>query len=176
MANDEQIGARLTWHSRWPVPLPSPYMVVGLLFFVFTSVAPYSIIPSVINWGFVESCRITILGQEKRENHWWTPRLEMHLMLQTRVVHLLAPFLTKASLCLLCVFFSYIYSAPSSFSFISFLLIIKRDTERDRCLLLRHFNFRQHIFRHLILHQSSGLPSKYLLIVSFHFLAFFVCG
>ena len=97
-------------------------------------------------------------------------------MLQTRVVHLLAPFLTKVSLRLLCVFFSYIYSAPSSFSFISSLLIIKRDTERDRRLLLRHFNFRQHIFRYLILCQSSGFPSKYLSIVSFHFLAFFVCG
>ena len=39
-------------------------------------------------------------------------------------------------------FFSYIYSAPSSFSFISFLLIIRRDTERDRRLLLHRFSFR----------------------------------
>ena len=34
MANDEQMGAWLTRHSRQPVPSPSPYMVVGLLFFV----------------------------------------------------------------------------------------------------------------------------------------------
>ena len=41
MANDEQMGAWLTRHSRQPVPLPSPYVVVGLLFFVRIS---YSII------------------------------------------------------------------------------------------------------------------------------------
>ena len=70
----------------------------------------------------------------------------------------------------------YIYSAPSSFSFISSLLIVKRDRERNRRLLLRRFSFCQHIFRHLILHQYSGLPSKYLLTVSFNFLSFFVCS
>ena len=93
-------------------------------------------------------------------------------MLRTRVVHLLAPFLVKASLRLPCVFPSYIYSAPSSFSFISSLLIIERDRERDRRLLLRRLSFRHFIFRHLIFRQSSGLFSKYLLTVSFHFLTF----
>ena len=52
MANDEQMGAWLTRHSRQPEPSLSPYVVIGLLFFVPISVASYSIIPSVINWRF----------------------------------------------------------------------------------------------------------------------------
>ena len=95
-------------------------------------------------------------------------------MLKTRVVHLLAPFLTKASLRLPCIFPPYIYRAPSSFFFILSLQIIERDKERGRRLLLRQLSFHQHIFRHLIFRQSSSLPSKYLLTVSFHFLTFFV--
>ena len=145
-------------------------MAVGLFIFIPTSVAPYSIIPSVLNWRFCGVCSITILSPEKRENRWLTPHPEMHLMLRTHVVHLLAPFLTKASLCLPCIFPSYIYSEPSPFSFISSLLIIERDREIVRRLLLRRLSFRQHIFRHLIFRQSSGLPSKYLLTVSSHFL------
>ena len=49
MANDERMGAWLTRHSRQPVLSPSPYMVIGLLIFVPTSIAPYSIIPLVLN-------------------------------------------------------------------------------------------------------------------------------
>ena len=52
MANDEQMGSWLTQQSRRPKPSPSPYVVVSLLFFVPTSVAPYFIISSVINWRF----------------------------------------------------------------------------------------------------------------------------
>ena len=81
--------------------------------------------------GFVESCRITILGLEKQENHWWTPHPEMHLILRTRVIHLLAPFLTKASLRLPCVFPSYIYSAPSSF-FLHFIFADYWERQRER--------------------------------------------
>ena len=58
--------------------------------------------------GFVESCWITILGLEKRECHWWTPHPETHLLRRTCVVYSLAPFLTKASLHLPCVFSFYI--------------------------------------------------------------------
>ena len=151
-------------------------MAVGLFIFIPTSVAPYSIILSVLNWWFCGVCRITILGPKKQENRWLTPRPEMHLMLRTRVIHLLAPFLTKASLRLPCIFPFYIYSASSLFSFISSLLIIERDREIVCRLLLSRLNFRQHIFRHLIFRQSSGLPSKYLLTVSFHFLTPFVCS
>ena len=61
------------------------------------------------------------------------PRSEKHLMPKTRVGLPLAPFLTKASLRLLHVFPSYIYSAPSLFFFISFYLIFERETKRDRC-------------------------------------------
>ena len=149
-------------------------MAVALFILIPTSIAPYSIILSVLNWWFCGVSRITILGPEKRENRWLTPRLEMHLLLRTRVVHLLALFLTKASLRLPCVFPSYIYSARSPFSFISSLLIIERDREIVRRLLLRRLRFRQHIFCHFIFRQSSGLPLKYLLTVSFHFLTFFV--
>ena len=151
-------------------------MAVALFILIPTSIAPYSIIPSVLNWWFCGVFRITILGPEKRENRWLTPRLEMHLLLRTRVVHLLALFLTKASLRLPCVFPSYIYSARSPFSFISSLLIIERDREIVRPLLLRRLRFCQHIFRHLIFRQSSGLPSKYLLTVSSHFFTPFVCS
>ena len=74
---------------------------------------------------------------------------------KTRVGPLLAPFLMKASLCLLCAFPSYIYNAPSSFSFISFWLIFERETERDHRFWLRWL-----IFRHFIYRQSSGLSSE----------------
>ena len=52
MANDKQMGAWLTRHSRQPAPSSSPCVVVGLLFFVPISVAPYSILSLVINWQF----------------------------------------------------------------------------------------------------------------------------
>ena len=37
MAKDERMGAWLTRHSRQLVPLPWPYVVVGLLIFIPTS-------------------------------------------------------------------------------------------------------------------------------------------
>ena len=49
-------------------------------------------------------------------------------MPKTHVGLPLAPFLTKASLRLPRVFPSYIYNAPSLFSFISFWLIFERET------------------------------------------------
>ena len=130
MANDKRIGARLTRHSRRPVPSPSPYVVVGLLFFVPTSVAPYSIIPSVINWRF---CGVL-------SNYYFGPREAGKSLMNSsswdafNALNTCRSFIgpipdegvTSSSV----HFFSYIYSALSSFSFISSLLIIERDTER----------------------------------------------
>ena len=122
------------------------------------------------------SCWITILGLEKWECHLWTPRPETHLLRQTRVVYSLAPFLTKASLHLPCVFSSYIYTVLiPHISLISSLLIIERVKERDRRLLLRGSKL-----------PSTDLPSpctplafrpsKPLSKVSFYFLKSFVCS
>ena len=97
-------------------------------------------------------CQITFLGPEKQENYRLIPCPEMYLMPKTRVILPLAPFLTKASLRLLRVFPSYIYSTPSSFSFISSELIFERETKRDRRFLLCRLSFCHFIYR-----QSSGL-------------------
>ena len=75
----------------------------------------------------MESRQIIFLGPEKREDH-LVNSSKMHLIPKTRVSLPLAPFLTKASLRLSCVFPSYIYSAPSLFFFISFWLIFDRET------------------------------------------------
>ena len=81
-------------------------------------------------WSLVE---LLFWAQRSRKIIWLIPRFEMHLMPKTRVDLPLAPFLMKASLHPLRVFPSYIYNAPSLFFFISFYLIFKRETERDRC-------------------------------------------
>ena len=80
-------------------------------------------------WSLV---KLLFWAQRSRKIISLIPRSEMHLMPKTRVGLPLAPFLTKASLRLLHVFPSYIYSAPSLFFFISFCLIFERETERDR--------------------------------------------
>ena len=146
------MGAWLTRNSRQPVPSPSPYVVVGLFIFIPTSVAPYSIIPSVLNWRF---CGVF-------SNYHFGPREAGKSLInslsrdaQNTCRPFVALFLAKASLRLLRVFPSYIYSAPSSFSFISSWLIIERDRERDHRLLLHRLSFRHFIFR-----QSLGLSSE----------------
>ena len=175
MANDEWIGAQLTRPSHRPVPSPSPYLVVGLFFFfVPTSIASYSIILSVMNCRF---CGVL-------SNYHFRPReAGKSLMNSSSWDAFNAPNTCRSFVGLVpdkgvafssVHFFSYIYSAPSPFSSILSLLIIEKEIERDCRLLLRRFSFRQHIFCHIILRQSSVLPSKYLLTVSFHFLAFFV--
>ena len=45
----ERMGAWLTWHSRQPVLSPSPYVVVGLLFFIPTSNHGTIIVHSIIS-------------------------------------------------------------------------------------------------------------------------------
>ena len=176
MANDEWIGALLTQHSCQPIPTLSPFLVVGLLFFVPTSVAPYSIIPSIINWRFCGVLSNYHFGPRETGKSLMNSLSRDAFNAPNTCRSFVGPVPDESVASSSVRFFSYIYSAPSSFSFISSLLIIGRDTEREGRLLLRRFSFRQHIFRHLILRQSSGLPSKYLLTVSFHFLAFFVCG
>ena len=177
MANDEQMGAWLTGHSRQPVPLSSPYMVVGLLFFVPISVAPYSIIPSVMNWRF---CGVLL-------NYHFGPREAGKSLMNSssqdafNTPNTCCPFVGPVpdeGIASSSVRFSLLYVQCSFFIFPSFHLCwLLRETEREIvALLLRRFSFRQYIFRHLILRLSSGLPSKYLSIVSFHFLAFFFCS
>ena len=178
MVNNEQMGALLTGHSRQPVPSPSSYVVIGLLFFCPCISCPllhnfvgYEL---TILWSLV---KLPFWAWRSGKINWWTPYPEMHLLLRTHVVHLLALFLTKASPRLPCVFPFYIYSAHSSFFSLFHLCWLLRETKRETvaCYFVV-FSFRQHIFRHLTLRQYSDLPSKYILKVSFHFLAFFVCS
>ena len=118
-------------------------------------------------WSLV---KLLFWAQRSRKIIWLIPRFEMHLMPKTRVSLLLASFLMKASLHLLRVFPSYIYSAPSLFFFISFCLIFKRETERDRHFWLHRFSF---YFHHFICCQSSGFSSENHFNSKFLFLLFF---
>ena len=128
--------AWLTGHSRQPVPSPSSYVVVGLLFFCPRISCPLlhnSVgYKSTVLWSLVE---LPFWAWRSGKINWWTPRPEMHLLLQTRVVHLLAPFLTKASLHLPCVFSSYIYNAHSLF-FAYFIFSDYWERQRERLSLV----------------------------------------
>ena len=147
---------------RQPVSLPSSHVVDverqpthGYVIYLFFFHISCPLLNNFVDFKLMNLrslCQITFLGPEKQENHRLIPHPEMHLMPKTRVVLPLTPFLSKASLRLPCVFPSYIYSAPFSFSFISSWLIFERETERDRRFLLRRLNFRHFIYR-----QSSGL-------------------
>ena len=149
---------------RQPVSLPSSHVVDverqpthGYVIYLFFFHISCPLLYNCVNFKLTDLwslCQITFLGPEKRENHLLIPCLEMHLMPKTRVVLPLALFLTKASLRLPHAFPSYIYSAPSSFSFISSWQIFKRETKRDCRFLLRRLSFRHFIYR-----QSSGLSS-----------------
>ena len=79
-------------------------------------------------WSLV---KLLFWAQRSGKIIWLIPRSEMHLMPKTCVDLPLAPFFMKASLYLLRIFPSYIYSTPSLFFFISFWLIFERETERD---------------------------------------------
>ena len=81
-------------------------------------------------WSLV---KLLFWAQRSGKIIWLIHRSKMHLMPKTHVGLPLAPFLTKASLRLPCVFPSYIYSTPSLFFFISFWLIFERETEKGRC-------------------------------------------
>ena len=99
----------------------------SIYYFSSTSVAPYSIISSIYTdglWGFV---KLLFWARRSGKIIRGIPQSAIHLMPKTRVGLLLAPFLTKASLCLPRIFPSYIYSAPSSFFSISFWLIFVRE-------------------------------------------------
>ena len=149
---------------RQPVSLSSSHVVDverqpthGYVIYLFFFHISCPLLHNFINFKLTDLwclCQITFLGPEKRENHWLIPCPEMHLMPKTHVILPLSLFLTKASLRLLRTFPSYIYSAPSSFSFISSWLIFERETERDCRFLLRRLSFR-----HFIYYQSSGLSS-----------------
>ena len=102
----------------------------SIYYFSSTSVAPYSIISSIYTNGLWSFVKLLFWAQRSEKIIRGIPRSAIHLMPKTRVGLLLAPFLTKVSLRLPCVFPSYIYSAPSSFSFILSWLIIERDRER----------------------------------------------
>ena len=149
---------------RQPVSLSSSHVVDverqpphGYVIYLFFFHISCPLLHNFINFKLTDLwslCQITFLGPEKRENHWLIPCPEMHLMPKTHVILPLSLFLTKASLRLLRTFPSYIYSAPSSFSFISSWLIFERETKRDCRFLLRRLSFR-----HFIYYQSSGLSS-----------------
>ena len=140
MANNEQRGAWLTGHSRLPVPSPSPYMVVGLLFFVPISVALYSIIPSVINWRF---CGVLL-------NYHFGPREAGKSLMNSsswdafntpNTCHPFVGLVPDEGVASSSVRFSLLYIQCSFFIFLSFHLCwLLRETERETvALLLRRF-------------------------------------
>ena len=105
-------------------------------------------------WSLV---KLLFWAQRSRKIIWLIPRSEMHLMPKTCVDLPLAPFFMMASLYLLRIFPSYIYSTPSLYFLISFCLIFERETERDCRFWLHRFSF---YFHHFICCQSSGFSSK----------------
>ena len=166
---------------RQPTSLSSTHVVAlnpqlahgyNIYYFSSTSVAPYSIILSILKltglWSLV---KLLFWAQRSGKIIWLTPWSAMHLMPKTRVSLPLAPFLMKVSLRLPRVFASYIYSVPSLFFFISLWLIFKRETERDRRFWLCQFSFYS---RHFICHQSSGFSSKNQLNSKFLFLLYII--
>ena len=134
---------------------------VSFLFYPYISCPP---LHNSVGYGLTVlwSCWITILDLEKRECHWWTPHPKTHLLRRTRVVYSLAPFLTKASLRLPCIFSSYIYNAHSSYFSLFHLCWLLRETKRETvaCYFVV-LSFCQQIFRHLTLRQHSDLQSLF---------------
>ena len=178
MADDERYG------SLADAELPSASTVAIALYcrsktsvylFLSTSVAPYSIIPSILNWRSCEVLSNYHFGPREAGKSLTNFSSRDAFNAQNTCRPFVGPIPSEGvALSSLHFSFLYIYSAPSSFSFISSLLIIERDRERDCRLLLRWLSFRHFIFHHLIFRQSSGLSSRYLLTVSFHFLTFFI--
>ena len=171
MANDKRMGAWLTRCSRQLVPSPSPYVVVGLLIFIPISVAPYSIIPSVLNWRF---CGVL-------SNYHFGPREAGKSLINSssrdafleHVSSICWPYSWRRHRFVFRAFFLPIYIVLLP-HFLHFILADywERQRERDRRLLLRRLSFCHYIFCYLIFRQSLGLSSKCLLTVSFHFLTF----
>ena len=137
------------------------------LFFVPVSVAPYSIISSVINRRF---CGVL------SNYHFGPGEAEKSIALNT-----CRPFvgpIPDEGVASSSVRFFLLYIQCSVLIFCLFHLCwLLRETKRETvaCYFI-FFSFRQHIFHHLTLHQYSGLLSKYLLKVSFHFLTSFICS
>ena len=131
MARGERMEAWLTWSSRQPSPSVSSMSVCFL--FPPTSVAPYSIIPSVINRRF---CGVL-------SNYHFGPREAEKSIDELLVPRCIYCFKHVSSICwprswrgrrfVFRAFFSPIYIVlPPHISLISSLLIIERDKERDR--------------------------------------------
>ena len=91
-----------------------------LYYFSSTSVAPYSIISSIYTDGLWSFVKLLFWARRSGKIIRGIPQSAIHLMPKTRVGLLLAPFLTKALLCLPRSFPSYICSVPSLFFSISF--------------------------------------------------------
>ena len=140
MVNNEQMGAWLTGHSCQPVPSPSSYVVIGLLFFCPRISCPYSIVSSVTNWRF---CGVL-------SNYHFGPGEAGKSIDELLILRCIYCSEHVSSTCWPCswwrrrfvfrAFFPSIYTVLiPHFFLISSLPIIERDKERDRRLLLRRF-------------------------------------
>ena len=146
-------------------------------FFVPISVAPYSIIPSIINWRF---CGVM-------SNYHFRPGEKGKSIDELLVLRCIYCSKHVSSICwprswrrcrfVFRAFFPPIYTMLILIFCLFHLFWLLRETKRETvaCYFI-FFSFRQHIFHHLTLHQYSGLLSKYLLKASFHFLAFSFCS
>ena len=121
----------------------------------------------VLDWQVVEFVKLLFWVQRSGKIIQGIPRAAIHLMPQTRVVLLLAPFFTKASLHLLRVFSPYRYGASSSFSPFHLYQFLREKA----C----HLWFHQFIFyfHHFICRQSWGLSSESYLTSKFSISFFF---
>ena len=133
------MGADERESSRQPVSSPSPHVVdvkrqstSDYVIYLFLSHISWPLLHNFVDFKLTDFGVLSnyLFGPREAGKSFINSSSQDAFNARTRVVHSLTPFLTKASLCLPRVFPSYIYSAPSSFSFISSWLIIERDRER----------------------------------------------
>ena len=163
IANDECYGS---WRT-WKLPSASIVAVAHVVkvkrrstYFYPTSVAPYSIISSILNWRICEILSNYLFGPREAGKS-LVNSLSQDAFNAQNTCH---PFVGPDSdegVASSTARFSFLYIECRFLIFLHFILgWLLRETERDRRLSLRRLSFRRFIFRHLIFRQSSGLSSE----------------